>query len=172
MLISVLIALSFSCRSEAPVEPTVDPVQSELRTVIAGTHTIDGLKVEFARLAVLIARSGCANIGERLAGEPTRILVSLTDLFRVGSGFVSSKTQFNMMGPGGSGSEPVIVVAVEGPGAQTSGEQSPVNRAFIFVEPLVGPDFTTCKIEDAPLVLEDTDRLYGSFEFELMEIPE
>ncbi len=168
---SVLVALSLSCRSEASEEPTVDPVQRELRTAIAGTFTADELKVEFARLAVRVAQSGCADADVRLAGKPTRILVSLTDLVRVGSGFVSSKTQFSMMGPGGSGSVGVLVVAVEGPGEQTSGEKSPVDRAFIFVEPIADPDFTTCTIDYAPLVLENTDRLYGSFEFESIELP-
>mgnify|MGYP001291321186 FL=1 len=172
LLVSALLSLVLSCRSEASEQVTVDPVHSELRTAMAGTFSIGEMKIEFARMAILVAQSGCADADIHLEGEPTRLLVAHTDLIRVSSGFVVSNSQFNMMGPGGSGSVPVLVVAVEGPGELTPGKRSPTDRAFIFVEPLVNPEFTTCTIKNAPLLLESNNQLYGSFEFDLLEIPD
>ena len=168
LLISVLIALNLSCRSEASAAPTVDPVQSELRTAIAGTFTVDELKVEFARLAVRVAQSGCVGVDERLSGGPARLLVSMTDSAVAGK-LISSVGKFQH-GPGGSGSVPVLVIAIEGPIEPVVGLPSSRDRAFVFVEPLVDSDFSTCLVREAPLSLDQTDFSYGSFEFELLEL--
>ena len=170
LLVSLLVALSLSCQPGTPEEPIVDPAQSELRTAIAGAFNLDELKVEFATLAVRVARSGCAGVEESLSGEPSRVLISLTNS-AIASKFISSDGKFQH-GPGGIGSVPVLVIAVEGQSKKAPGEQAPTDRSFIFVETVADPDFTTCTIEDTPLLLEYTDRAYGSFEFELIELPQ
>lgn len=169
LLIAALMALSLSCQSDASAEPTVDPVQDELRTAIAGVFTIDELKVEFARLAIRVARSGCAGVDESLSGAPARVLISLTNS-ATASKFISSEGKFRH-GPGGSGSVPVLVVAVEGRSVRTSNDQAPIDRAFVFVEPLAAPDFTTCAVEDAPMVLGYAALFADAFEFESIELP-
>ena len=164
LLVSVMFTLVLSCQSGALAEPTVDPVQTELHTAIAGTFTLDELKVEFATLAIRVARSGCAGVDESLSGEPSRVLISLTNS-ATASRFISSEGKFQH-GPGGIGSVPVFVITVEG-----QSKKAPIDRAFVFVEPLADPDFTTCSLEVAPLVIEYADRFYGTFEFEPIELP-
>ena len=169
LLISALLALSLSCQSDTSVEPSVDPVQSELRTAIAGTFTLGELKVEFARLAVRVAQSGCVGVDERLSGEPARMLVSLTGS-AVANKLISSVGKFQH-GPGGSGSVPVLVVAIEGSTGPVVGLDRPSYRVFVFVEPIADPDFSTCLVLEAPLSPEQTNFIYGNFEFELFKFP-
>lgn len=169
LLVSLLVALSLSCQPGTPEEPVVDPAQSELRTAIAGAFNLDELKVEFATLAVRVAQSGCAGVDESLSGEPSRVLISFTNS-AVASRFISSEGKFQH-GPGGSGSVPVLVIAVEGQSEKTPGVQALTDRAFVFVETLADPDFTTCRVEDAQLVIHYADGFTGSFEFEPIQLP-
>jgi len=169
LLISALFTLALSCQSGTLAEPTVAPVQSELRTAISGTFNLDELKVEFAALAIRVAQSGCAGVDERLSGEPSRVLISLTHSV-IANRLISSDGKFQH-GPGGSGSVPVFVIAVEGPGKKAPGGQAPIDRAFVFVETLTDPDFKTFKIENAPLANEYTAQFTGKFEFEPIQLP-
>ena len=76
------------------------------------------------------------------------------------------------MGPGFIGSEAALVVAVEGQVVSESGYQRSMNpRSFVFVEPVGNPEFTTCVVRESPLSLNQSDFLYGSFDFEEIDIP-
>ena len=173
VLLVALAAVTVSCRDDVTPTPYIDPAQSELWDVIAGTFTIDDLRLEFARMAVLVARSGCANVEERLSGEPKRILVSLTES-TVAHRFISPESALSRrMGPGFIGSESALVVAVEGDIESESGSHSKQPgdpRSFVFVEPVGNPEFTTCVVRESPLLLTQTDFMYGSFEFEPVDI--
>ncbi len=166
-VLSALLALVLWYQSDTRPEPIVYPVQIETRTVVADALTIDDLKLEFVRLAVRVARKGCAHVDERLSGEPTRILVSLTQS-TVAHRFISPDSSLvQRMGPGFIGSESALVEAVEGQIESESGnERSATPRSFVFVEPVGNPEFTTCVIRESPLLLNQSDFLYGSFDFE------
>ena len=163
-----LVVLCLACNSESPDKSTDDPAQGDLRTVIAGTFDVDDLTTEYAKLAVLVARSGCADVEVRLVGEPTRILASLTNS-AIASTYISPIGNFRL-GPGGIGSEPVIVVAVEGPTKQASNDLASTTMAFVFVELLTNPEIKGCKIETWPLPLTHTNQSYGALEFEEFEL--
>ena len=71
------------------------------------------------------------------------------------------------MGPGFIGSESVLVVAVEGQiESETGNERSATPRSFVFVEPVGDPAFTTCVVRESPRLLNQSDFLYGSVDFE------
>ena len=175
LLLAALLALVLWRQSDRPPEATVGPVEIEFRTVVADGPTgdnLDGLVEEFSRLAIRVARLGCANTDERLSGEPTRILVSLTQSI-VAHRFISPDSRLARgMGPGFIGSEAALVVAVEGQVVSESGYQRSMNpRSFVFVEPVGNPEFTTCVVRESPLSLNQSDFLYGSFDFEEIDIP-
>ena len=114
-------------------------------------------------------------VDERLSGEPTRLLVSLTQS-TVAHRFISPDSRLGrQMGPGLIGSESALVVAVEGqiqPESGSDNQPSADPRSFVFVEPVGNPEFTTCVIRESPLLLNQSDFLYGSFDFEPFKLPQ